>query len=286
MQSVYLDNFKLHDLSDSTAKFFISPPIKGLEFPAIRSTTFPRAGEDGIFISTLYIGERRITLNGVMSNLLNQADYVIQRQAFFATCSPIRDQNNLPITRILRFTALDGNTYQVQCQVIKALMPMEQISYAKWSLDLLASSVSIENYNATTTSVSPYVGGGVILPDILPVIFSAGSGGIISTINNGNANAFPIITLNGLLTNPRIENSTLGKFFYLSLSIPLGASVVIDMQNRTVVQGLVTNQISSKSSDSKFWWLQSGANTIKLTTSSGADTGNASIVYRDSYSGI
>ena len=70
------------------------------------------------------------------------------------------------------------------------------------------------------------------------------------------------------------------------LSIGAGIQVVIDMGNKTIIQGGVTNQIDKKTDASVWWDLEPGTNNILLSTSSSGDTGNAVIQHRSAYLGV
>lgn len=285
MKSIYLDDYKLHDLLDPANKSIISE-IQGLEFPEIRAENNTKSGADGIYISNIYTGERRITLNGHLFNAVDAASFVAIRQALAAACRPRRDGNDLPIQRVLRFQDMDNNEYRVLGQVINAKMPLKYVTNAEYQIDFLAETFAIESYTAQNVTLQTYSGGGFVLPVVFPMVFGAGSGGERTVANNGDAEAYPVITVYGSITNPRIENLTTGKFISLNLSLANGEYIIIDMANKTILQGGVTNKIAYKSDDSKFWALAGGENIIRLTSSTSGEPGYCVITYRHAYTGV
>lgn len=276
----------IHDLNDASVPYFVMPPIDGLEFPSIRTGQYDNAGTDGINITSQYTGERRVNIVGKAFTSTSLANFVTKRRNFLNMCRPRRDSNGTLIIQTLRFTAMDNNTYRLTGRVVQATMPIEYPNQSTFSIDFLATSAVIEDYNSSTASLSPLTPGGFILPVILPIIFDAGTGGSVTINQTGNEDAYPIFTLTGPLTNPRIYNTASGKYMALTLSITGGQSVVIDMLNRTVVLGGATSEMSALTADSSFWPLVPGNNLLTLATSINGEAGNVSIVWRNAYTGI
>jgi hypothetical protein len=129
-------------------------------------------------------------------------------------------------------------------------------------------------------------GGGFIVPAILPVTSSHGTGGTVTMTNSGSTDTHPTLTLTGPLTNPYVQNRTTGYAFQLDYTIPGGVSVVIDMYGRTVVYGGNTNFIQYVDPLSTWWTLIEGDNTISLTTASASDTGYMSLTAYSAVQGL
>lgn len=286
MKTAHLDSLKIHDISDPTCKFFLTQPVNGIAFPSIRSTQMSRAGEGGIYLSNLFTNERRVQLEGYINGVDGQADLITQRRLLAAICAPVKDEYGQPVDRVFRFTGMDDVEYRIVGQILRLDIPYANPSSSRFSIDFLATREAIEAYAATTTAVVTRTGGGFVLPALFPVTFGASIGGDATVVNAGDAPAYPVVTLAGPLTNPRLENTTTGRHISLTLTIGAGETVVIDMRNRTIVQGGVTNRMDRKSSDSKFWWLNPGNNTVRLTTTISGEAGTASIEYRSSWYGV
>jgi hypothetical protein len=285
MRYLALDSFELHNVP-TPGKFLTHQPIQGLEFPLLRSTSFARSGQDGMFVAQQFFGERRINLSGVTYNITSLADLGVQRQAFLANNAPLKDSVGNILPRVLHMTLDDRRQVRISVQVMLATMPMDNMLYATWTLDLLAIDATISSEVLHTVVLNQYVGGGFVLPAILPITFGTGSGSTVSAPNAGDSPAYPVMTLAGPLTNPYVQNLTTGAYMSLTLAIAAGQSVVVDMANRTVILGGFTNRISAKAAGSTFWSLQPGANTLRLTTSVSGEGGSASVSYRDAYRGV
>jgi hypothetical protein len=280
------NSLTIHDLNDASVPYFVMPPIDGLEFPTIRTGEYDNAGTDGINITSQYTGERRVNITGKAFQSINFADFVTKRRNFLNMCRPRRDANGALIIQTLRFKAMDGNTYRLIGRVVDATMPIEYPNQSTFTIDFLATSAVIEDYTASSASLNPLTPGGFILPVILPIVFDSGTGGSVTINSTGNEDAYPIFTLTGPLTNPRIYNAASGKYMALTLSITGGQTVVIDMLNKTVVLGGTTSEMSTLTSDSSFWPLNPGSSLLTLSTSVNGEAGSVSIVWRNAYTGV
>lgn len=283
MQEIYIDSLKLHDLSDGSNAYWIMPPIEGLSFTDLRLGSNPRAGDDGISINSSYLGERRISMRGKISKD-NATDLLSSRRTLINALAPQRTSSGITL-KTLRFIDLAGNDYRIRGEVIPESVSLDHPDHSTFYIDFLCHDSYFEAYTASNLTISPFTKGGFVLPVDLPIQFSSGTGGSGTATNSGLAPAYPTITLDGPLTNPRIENTTTGKHIALTLSITDGVQVVIDMASRTIVQGGVTNRLSAKSSGT-FWPLQNGNNTIKLLTSTSGESGQATLSWRSAYYGI
>jgi len=95
----------------------------------------------------------------------------------------------------------------------------------------------------------------------------------------------PRIELHNQAANPVITNQTTGERFKLNINMVASDLVIIDMAKRTVTLN-GANIIGSKTSDSVWWGLQEGANSIVLNSDSGGDTITADIYWRNGVRGI
>lgn len=286
MQQIYINDFKIHDLDDPALQFFVQPPIKGLEFPDLRINSHNKAGQDGISVNSIYLGERRVQLTGKVVDVGSQANHVVLRRSFLAALAPQRDSTGLPVAKLLRFTALDGTQYQLEGQVVGADMDYDQVRHSTFLIDFLATRPTIDSYDEFEGTISTLTHGGFVLPAVLPVTFSGGTGGNLILTNEGDTVAPIIITLAGALTNPRIYNATTDEWIALTLSLGSSEELTIDTLEHTVVQGESTNRISTVSDDSTYFGLAPGDNELHLTTSVSGETGTATIRGRHAFIGV
>lgn len=277
IESIHLDYLQLHG---EDSPYFIVQPIEGLEFPNIRTSQFNRSGMDGIYVSNQFLGERRITLTGYARGVNHEMD----RKALEAVCVP-QKTNSILNKRMLHFK-INGREYCIGVQILGLKFALNNVDFGRFMIDLIAVDNSIFNVIVKKFTINPSQPGGYVYPVVYPISFSAGSGGRVLIQNEGNTHAFPIIRLNGGLTNPRIENQTTGEHIALTINLPAGQYIDIDTENRTIIQGGITNVIYTKSADSRFFSFPVGTNELFLSTSLIGEGGSVEISFRDSFVGI
>lgn len=94
---------------------------------------------------------------------------------------------------------------------------------------------------------------------------------------DGTLCAYPTITLEGNLTNPRIENATTGQFIEYNGLVVAGSPVIIDTSNGTATEN--GSPRTDRLSGSTRFRLDVGTNTISIR-SAGIDDGEATICWR------
>lgn len=286
MRTIYLDGLKIHDITEFTTLGYFAPKgIVGTEAPAFSVSSYNRAGEDGIRIPTVYARERRYTLE-VVVKAATAATHATLRRALMAKMMPNRDTSDILQSKVLRFVDYDGADYSVNVQVMSFTVGEQNSRISRFQLDLLGEDFAIYGTTQNSLALTPASPGGFSIPFSIPFSFSGGVTGSGYATNGGTIDTYPLITLNGSLTNPIIHNVTLGKFIQLQMTINNGSSVVIDMRNKTIVQGGVTSQISKMTDASDWWYLQPGANEISLVTSIAGEAGSAQLVWNDAYVGV
>ncbi len=283
MKSIYLDSLLIHT-NTGLATYVVKAPIEGLEYPEIRLSKYSRVGEYGSIIpNTLYDG-RHITLQGyVLAN--SSGGYQAARRVLEAALAISKDSSNKVQPRTLKMTTMDDLALQCDVHVRNFQMKIMNMIGGEFFLDLYSPDYQLYSQSLSSASLTRTVGGGFTLPVILPIVFTASTGGTATATNNGTAESFPTVTISGPMTNPVISNSTLNRYIQLSLTINTGEQVTIDMKNKTIVkdgQSVIQNKVAG----SQFWWLNPGANTLRVQSSSGSDTGTVQVSFRHAYLGI
>jgi hypothetical protein len=108
--------------------------------------------------------------------------------------------------------------------------------------------------------------------------------GAVTLTNDGDAEAFPIYTVTGPVTNPAWTNSTNGTFLTLSSTLIAGDVVVVDTREgiKTVTKG-ATNLYGSLASGSSLAPLQPGDNVMSFTVSGATTATSVVISYQKRY---
>jgi hypothetical protein len=287
MKSIFINDTQIHSNTDNLG-FIVQGDIKGLDTPAIRLPSFERPNVDGAIVPNQLYGGRLITLQGKVF-ASDISTYRTRRRTLETAIGIQRVQSTLyPL--LLKFTTMDDLALQAEVYTKGFDCPDREMLYANYKLDLFAPLTQLLGQTLKTSNVYAFTGGGFAIPAAIPFDISAG-GSSAATLNNaGNVNAYPIITLYGVLNNPTIVNETTGETMNITYNLDTTAKyIVIDTLNRTVTYysaagATGVNVRSALTGD--FITLASGDNSIKLTIASYNTTGLAQFAWRDSYSGI
>lgn len=282
MNAIILDGYSLHSLT--AAQPCRTRLATGLGFPEVRLDAYNRPGTHGMTIAHNLYGGRTITLEGTIRGA-DRTTFMVNRAALEAAVSLQLDSVNVPIARTLLLTDLDFNAYQISVVTKAFSCELTSLTVGRWQLQLSATDYIIEAQ--TLNSVTSFLpqSGGVTYPVTYPVQFGGSSGGSVTASNNGNAPAFPLVTLYGPMINPVIGNDSTGESIRLNLTLVAGDVVVVDMKKRLIVQGGTTNRMGAFISGSKFWAILPGLNNLRVGADA-YDVGYATFSYREARLGL
>lgn len=272
---------------------FILQEIKGLESPLTRLPRYNLPGQSGAYISNALYGERAIKIRGLVNvpdgTAVSQVrnTYLANRTTLINNLSYSYDSSGRPVPRTLTITLVNGQVLTASVYVDTPLamgFSPDQVDYEEFLITLVAPDPLLYSSTPISATITLPVGGGTAIPTPVPASLGASSGGSATMNNIGSQTTYPTITLSAPLTNPYIINQTTGKFIKLNYTISVGQSdVVIDCQNQQITQG--TNDITGvQSTDSTFWSIISGNNTIAFSASGGS--GNCVVSFTPSFLGI
>jgi hypothetical protein len=287
MKNIYLENTKIHDNTGNNG-IHVFPKIIGLESPDFRLPNFTRPNVDGAFVSHQLYGGRLITLTGkVYGETISE--YRTNRRTLESAIN-IRRSNGLLLPITMKFKTMDDLELQIEAYTKSFIFSDENLLFGNFKLDLFAPSISIESQTLKAENLFIFQGGGMPIPMPIPMDMSEGGDVEQILINAGNIDAFPNLIFHGPIETPTLTNQTTGEA--ISLTNHLSSSderVEIDIINRTALYFTTptssgANTRSTVSGD--FLILQSGNNSMKLTTADSLDTGYVNIAWRDTYSGV
>lgn len=281
MITIYVDSL---NLTNESAGWGVSS-IRGLESPSVSVTSFPLSGQDGIDIPSIYIRERRITIEGFIRKTC-LADLSEARQLLSSKVFPVRTANEILQNKTLRIVITDVGDFTIPMQVVGLSMAMTNPLYCRYQLDILASDFSILSTTGKSATVTKSTGGGLSLPFSLPFSFVGGVDGSASVTNSGDIATYPTIRFNGPLTNPRLYNDENGLFIQLNTTIDIGDYIIIDTLKKTVLENGSVNKLSTMTENSRWLYISPGENTLSLTSGNSGDTGTAVVSFSDAYSAI
>lgn len=123
---------------------------------------------------------------------------------------------------------------------------------------------------------------GRIYNRVYPLIFGGGAAGV--TLNNaGWANAYPVITITGPVTNPTVGNSTQGTYITIQGTYANTDTIVVDLGQRLVtVDGNPARNLLANTSN--WFWAAPGNNQFYFTgTGTLAGTTSATATWNNAY---
>ena len=108
-----------------------------------------------------------------------------------------------------------------------------------------------------------------------------------SADNKGDYNAYPVINIHGPIVNPRITNTTTGKFIAFNHTLGAGESIVVTIDYDGVTArtntGVDMFQKLTADSDIDNFYIRPGVNSFSLTASTMSAGAHATISFRDSW---
>ncbi len=282
-----IDNdLQLHDKNSGLDNgYSIDAPVEGLEMPPIRQTAYAKIGEDGTVVASEFYDGRVVTIPGDVY-ARTQTEFRTARQDLAYACRVMKDDNGFPEPHLYTFTVLTGEEYYFY-GFPKLVMNIGTNNHARFLLTIVTTDPFIYRTGQQSSGLfSVEVQGGAIYPVIYPVIYGAGSGGGGSVNNIGNAPAFPIITITGIVTQPRITNESTGEYVELDVTTTSAVDVIeINMLEKTITLN-GTSILGDRINDSSWWSLEPGVNAINFETDDSDDTGTVELVWNTSYLGI
>lgn len=295
MQEFAIGDFKLITGGKPVPGFLLQAPLKGLESPSHRTTSYARPGRDGVTVSSKFLDGRLIELVGLIHAEAGEdaSQYEARRSAFITATTNKRDENGNPLPLRISFTTMGGASYYVDAYFNDPIMPLTNPLSTNFMVTAIGNLI-YGTGTVTSGNISRAVGGGFEIPFILPVIAEASTGGTMILANNGTTVSMPTIDengnggiiLTGSLTNPVLSNLTTGKSMTLNVTIDSGDYVQIDMENQLILLNGSSSLISTKTITSDWWGLEPGPNSISISTSSGSDGGYATISFNPAFVGI
>jgi hypothetical protein len=208
------------------------------------------------------------------------AAYEQLRRNLGAACAVQRDSDGQPVPVVVNFTTRGGSEYFFNAYARKPVFDYEHATTGDFLLSFVVPDGLIYGADLVSSgAITRPSGGGFHLPTVVPISSSATTGGSVILTNPGTADAFPIITLTGPLTDPYISLSATGEFMQLNYDILGGDVITIDMANHTILLNGSLSLVSAKVSGSSWWSIPAGTTSISLSTSNTSDTGNAQVSF-------
>lgn len=255
----------------------IEAPLSGFETPQIRTSSENYSGRDGGIVTGQYYSGRQMSIPGFMGE--DTCADLTEARRDLMTSLPIRQDLEVELE------TFDGQTYFTFARVTDIKMDVIAPKHTRYKIELYAGDPNFYDSSTINSVIIPrYVGGGFILPVILPIIFDASATPTIVT-NAGTVIAYPTITIVGKTTNPVITKLDTGETVELAITTSSGDVTIIDMYSRTVTLN-GGNILPLRSTDSDWWGLDVGDNRIEYRSDDGDDDGVVTLTWRNAIPGF
>lgn len=265
----------------TVASGYVFKSLAGFDYPTVRVNVKENGNYHGARYGSAYYGARVMTIEGEIWGD-SPEDYELKRRALGQAFTILNGLQ--PVT----FTTRGGLVLKADCIVNNRVeIPYESglMQRGTFRIELIAPFPFFLSSTTQTTAVYVFEGGGGEIPSEIPFTFSEGLAGNVDINNLGNVEAYPIIRLYGIMTDPVIRNNTSG--LQLSLDYELTTTdqyIEIDTYRRTVKRGDTGANIFANATGD-FWTLKTGINNVVLSASSYAEGARAEVVYQYHYLG-
>lgn len=243
----------------------LSPPVQGLESAAYRTGDGLYAGRDGGYVSGHFYGHRTLTLKGFYIGKDCEEAAELRRILF----GYLRIRYRLPVV----ITTAEGKFY-TEGYITDIKSDIENLVAGEFQIVLLCPDQNI--YEADSSGDVKWYEENLSVNDVTVVG------------NGGDVEAYPIITVTGIIDGIQLVNTTTQQKMELDLHTERESDeIVINMEKRTItVDGVGANQYRSLNSN---WWpLVQEDNNIQVIceSESGISDPEVKIRYRKGFVGI
>lgn len=142
-------------------------------------------------------------------------------------------------------------------------------------------------YDSTPWQVStalPSGGGGLYFPAVPPLTFSATSEtGDVNAENEGTFPVAPVLRIDGPVVNPSVTHLEKGATLDFTISIADGDYLIVDAESRSVLLNGTSNRYSTLTSDSTWWELDPGDNTVRFRSDANTEDAVLTAYYRSAW---
>lgn len=254
---------------------------QGFGTPAVRATDTPYLLRDGVYATGDYHDARTLSMGLVVLGDSPEHAEELARTLAGAWQASRSDLE-------LHIRVADDRTFLLNGRPRRCELDYKDLKYGHCKAAVQFVATDPRLYAGTETSTIVPLGSGtaagVTFPLTFPLTFQTGAvpPGIATIGNEGTTDTWPVVTITGTVTDPRIENVTTGETLELDLALTGSDTVVVDMLNRTVTYN-GANALGSIVSGSTFWALQPGENLVSFRAPVSTTVANATFTYRSAW---
>lgn len=251
--------------------------VEGLDSAPIRVTNRDHEGVDGGFVDAEFMQTRHITVEGILYADPDDPDEICdQLRVDFGPgqgTKPFYWKHPSKTTRVVYGKGL-GARYDINA--------LRRLGQSELQLQISCPDPYIydaDTINTTGRIVSQGSGFGFDLGFDFGFGASIGDSGGVTVFNNGNHEAYPIITIFGPVSQPTLSESHTGKMLTFDITLGTDDFLVIDFRKRSIKLNGIASRRDAFVPGSTWWTIPPRkAITITFTGSIGAASGTATAV--------
>lgn len=264
--------------ADSVLPFIDISRVSGLDSAPFRETIRDHEGVDGGFIDAEFERGREIILEGTVYSTVTLIEPFLDelKENFAPRTAPIPFAfKTAGVEERVVFVKPRGCRYSWEAARRTGMTPIQFLMYAEDPriYDNNLESVVIPFGGAATTGFGFNFGFNLSFGATVPP-----SGGTVT--NNGNRPTPAILTIDGPVVDPRVQNATAGLTLEFFIMLGSGEFLTIDLANRTVTLNGTTNRRDALIGPGWFFF-DPGDSFVTFGGSSGS--GSLTIEYRSAW---
>lgn len=236
----------------------------------IKNQEINKEGQHGIWDFFSFYGKRLITFSGVIVGENEAKVMEIQDQLKLVVGLPLEPNSTNNGLLTIKYTDPLGRALQTTGKLYSSprfSRAMREDFKLAFQLVLKSANPDIESQDEISDNgLRGYEAGSIKLPTKMSVKMPIVRRQTLTVTNTGNTYASPKITINGALTNPRLDNLTTGKFLAFTRTLSAGQKIIIDVKLGTIVDENGADITADLDNGSEFIKLVSGANLLFLTS--------------------
>jgi Phage tail protein len=267
--------------------------VVGLGGPVSRNSDVARPNQSGMLAGFDYAGDRQITL--ALDVVSAQGNTGLQNlesvQAAFQYTQALAGGLNAPSSALLTYNLGQSGTSPSTPGYNRFVVVRPR--KLDWTLDtsgaagdfqtglisvailLDAVDPTVYDANVQQSTVGLTVAtGGLTFPLSFPVTFGGSSGGFVYATNSGYAPCYPLITVLGPCSGPRIQQQTTGQYLDFGFFVGYGDELVIDTYAGSAVLNGSASRLNQLLPGSQFFSLPGNTtSTLGFYSQDGVATG-------------
>lgn len=203
--------------------------------PQPRRIVRPRTGQHGEINQTKHYGSRQPVWNGQLTGADDAALWVEYDAIMAALWGSVGNE------RLLKWTRADGLELQSAVKLADAFDPVLRAGDAGRVLayQLVLDREDPRNFSQAETEVLgatlDELGGGMVMPAVMPVTFTTSSGGKAVIVDAGPTGTSPVYEIRGGIVAPAIRIQETGESIVLTGQVGANSRLEVDVRRRRVL---------------------------------------------------